>query len=308
MNMSHEDQLGNDPFGVYQDEEPGTLAPAQAVLNTNSAFPTHSEGYPDATEVVDPLGLWAVTSGKPLTSSPEPGTSTLRPPVLQEKSGSNSSPQPERQDRRKFVKLLVVGAAGLVTAVTIGGVSFARAPHSMTQSPARIDDDRSEGSTSIEAHRERDDGDWSRRGRRPHKTPAPSQSPTPRPSSSPTQTPTPQPTQTATQTPTPQPTTPAGTVIGSTSQATNSVVSFTNPADGQASWLVHMSNGNFVAVEQACTHAGCPVKYNASTGQFNCPCHGAIFNADGTNPQAPANKPLPPVHITVNANGTITTP
>jgi Rieske Fe-S protein len=104
------------------------------------------------------------------------------------------------------------------------------------------------------------------------------------------------------------PPTPVGTVIGSTSQATNSVVSFTNPADGQASWLVHMSNGNFVAVEQACTHAGCPVKYNASTGQFNCPCHGAIFNADGTNPQAPATRPLPPVHITVNANGTVTTP
>jgi Rieske Fe-S protein len=81
-----------------------------------------------------------------------------------------------------------------------------------------------------------------------------------------------------------------------------------DPADGQASWLVHLSNGNFVAVEQACTHAGCPVKYNASTGQFNCPCHGAIFNADGTHPQAPATRPLPPVHITVNANGTITTP
>jgi Rieske Fe-S protein len=85
-------------------------------------------------------------------------------------------------------------------------------------------------------------------------------------------------------------------------------MSFINPADGQASWLVHMSNGNFVAVEQACTHAGVAVKYNASTGQFNCPAHGAIFNADGTHPQAPATRPLPPVHITVNANGTITAP
>ncbi len=102
--------------------------------------------------------------------------------------------------------------------------------------------------------------------------------------------------------------TPTGTVIGHTNQATNSAMSFTNPADGQASWLVHMSNGNFVAVEQACTPAGVAVKYNASTGQFNCPAHGAIFNADGTNPQPPATRPLPPVHVTVNANGTITTP
>ena len=102
--------------------------------------------------------------------------------------------------------------------------------------------------------------------------------------------------------------TPTGTVIGSSTQATNSAVSFTNPADGQASWLVRMSNGSFVAVEGACTHAGVAVKYNASLGQFTCPAHGAIFNADGTNPQAPARLPLPPVHITVTANGTITTP
>jgi Rieske Fe-S protein len=101
---------------------------------------------------------------------------------------------------------------------------------------------------------------------------------------------------------------PTGTVIGQTGQATNTAVAFTNPADGQASWLVHMSNGNFVAVEQACTHAGVAVRYNATTGQFNCPAHGAIFNADGTNPQSPATRPLPPVHITVNANGAITTP
>jgi Rieske Fe-S protein len=99
-----------------------------------------------------------------------------------------------------------------------------------------------------------------------------------------------------------------GTVIGSSTQATNTAVAFTNPADGQVSWLVHMSNGTFVAVEQACTHAGVAVRYNPSTGQFNCPAHGAIFNADGTHPQSPANKPLPPVHITVNANGSITTP
>ena len=69
-----------------------------------------------------------------------------------------------------------------------------------------------------------------------------------------------------------------------------------------------MSNGNFVAVEQAYTHAGVAVKYNANTGQFNCPCHGAIFNADGTNPQPPATRPLPPVPITIHADGTITTP
>jgi Rieske Fe-S protein len=96
-------------------------------------------------------------------------------------------------------------------------------------------------------------------------------------------------------------------VIGHTSQATNTAVAFTNPADGQASWLVHMGNGNFVACEQACTHAGVPVKYDASSGQMVCPAHGATFNADGTNPSSPAPSQLPKVTIRVNGDGTITT-
>ena len=294
MSMSHEDRPGNDPFGVYQDEEAGRLTSSQPVLN----------GDPDAMEVVDPLGLWAVTSGRPLTSSPSFRTSTLYSPPGQLKSDANALPQPERQNRRKFVKLLVVGAAGLVTAITVGGVSFARAPHGMTLSPPRIDDDKNEGSTSFDAHKEMDDGDLGRRGKRPHKPPTPSKSPTPRPSPSPTQTQTPQPTMT---------TTPTGTVIGSTSQATNSAVSFTNPADKQGSLLIHLGNGNWVACESACTHQGCTVNYNSQNQQLVCPCHSAAFDPSngfsyvpGSGP--PGLSPLPQVTIHVNANGTITTP
>jgi Rieske Fe-S protein len=324
LHMSREDQPGERTLGDSQDEAgmfplpttvqnsdqraPVTLpgaatqpdAPTEP-LPTNTAFPSPAEGNPDALPGVDPFALWAATSGKPLTSPPAPEPSTQRPLVRLAKSDRRSRPRPAQQDRRKLIKLLAVGATGLVTVVTVGGISFARAAESTTQTPSRTAEDRSEGSTSIDAHRERDDGERERDdeegGKRPHKKP------TPQPSPSPTQTPQPSPTSTPTMTPTP-----TGTVIGHTNQATNSAMSFTNPADGQASWLVHMSNGNFVAVEQACTHAGVAVKYNASTGQFNCPAHGAIFNADGTHPQAPATKPLPPVHITVNANGTITTP
>ena len=300
MYLSHEDRTGERAPEDSQDEA--------------DVFPSPAGENPESLVGVDPFALWAATSGKPLTSPPAPEPSTRRPRGQQTKADPRSGPRPAQQDRRTLIKLLAVGATGLVTVVTVGGISLARAAGSPTQAPARTEEDRSEGSTAIDPHREGDDGERERddgdgRGRRPHKTPTPQ--PTPRPSPSPTQPP-PSPTPTHTPpspTPTPPMTpTPTGTVIGHTSQATNSAVSFTNPADGQASWLVHMSNGNFVAVEQACTHAGCPVKYNTSTGQFNCPCHGAIFNADGTHPQAPATTPLPPVHITVNANGTITSP
>jgi Rieske Fe-S protein len=225
--------------------------------------------------------------------------------------GSRRGPSDSRIGRRKFVALLAAGTVGAVTVVTVGGISFARSPHQVKQLtddgsistiPLKERDTDKDGDTTGDRD---DDGDgWHKH---PHKKPKPTGRPKPTQTPSPTKTPQPptQPSPTSTPTKTP---TPTGTVIGSSTQATNTAVSFTNPADGQASWLVHMSNGNFVAVEQACTHAGVAVKYNPTTGQFNCPAHGAIFNADGTNPQAPATRPLPPVHITVNANGTITTP
>lgn len=263
-------------------------------------MPSPAEGYPDGIEGVDPFVLWAATSEQSPLSPPPAEDASQRSTVSLAKSDRGA--RPARQDRRKFVSLLAVSAVGLVTVVTVGGVSFARAAQNATKTPSRVDDDRSEGTTSINPHGDgdgdTDDGNDGRRGKRPrHK---PTQSPTPRPSPSSTASPT--------KTPSPTATPPTGKVIGSTTQATNTAIAFTNPADGQASWLVHMSNGTFVAVEQACTHAGVPVRYNPTTGQFNCPAHGAIFNADGTNPQAPATRPLPPVHITVNANGMITTP
>ncbi len=197
----------------------------------------------------------------------------------------------------------------------MGGISFARSPQHTSGSATHGGDD---GAISTIPQKERDtdkdgdgsgdrddDGDGQHKG--PHKKPTPTGSPTSTQTPSPTKTPGPQPSPTKPPTTTPTPP-PAGKVIGSSTQTANTAVAFTNPADGQASWLVRMSNGTFVAVEGACTHAGVAVKYNASLGQFTCPAHGAIFNADGTNPQAPATLPLPPVHITVNANGTITTP
>ena len=291
------------------------------MLPTEAVFFAPAERDPDAMEGVDPFALWAATSGKPLTSPQTPKTSTRRPPVRRAKSDPRSpgEPAPAQFGRRKLLTLLAAGTAGVITVVTIGGISLARSPESTKPSPLEIDDGHGSktGSTSTTSVKERDrdrvgdrerEGDGEGDGKWPHKKPTPSGSPGAKPTSSPTQTQTPQPSPTSRPTQTPTPTMPTGTVIGSTSLAMNSAVSFINPADGQGSWLVHMSNGNFVAVEQACTHAGVTVKYNASTGQFNCPAHGAIFNADGTNPQAPATRPLPPVHITVNANGTITTP
>src|SRR5713226_1289697 len=127
------------------------------------------------------------------------------------------------------------------------------------------------------------------------------------PSSSLTPAPPPPPPPPPTPTPMPMPT---GTVIGSTSQATNTAVSFTNPADSQGSFLIHLGNGNWVAGERSCTHQGAWVNYDPTTGHLVCPAHGAIFDPANAFSvlQGPAMKPLPAVPIHVNANGTVTTP
>ncbi|HEU5374944.1 MAG TPA: TQO small subunit DoxD, partial [Ktedonobacteraceae bacterium] len=45
----------------------------------------------------------------------------------------------------------------------------------------------------------------------------------------------------------------------------NSAFSFTLPTNGDPGILVHLANGQFVAYDATCTHAGCPVNYDPSS-------------------------------------------
>jgi serine/threonine protein kinase/Rieske Fe-S protein len=99
-----------------------------------------------------------------------------------------------------------------------------------------------------------------------------------------------------------------GTVVGSTALAINSSVSFNNPVDGKASLLIHLPTNSFVAYEQACTHQGVTVHYDAATRTLVCPAHGSVFDPanGGKVLQGPATRPLPAVTVRVNVDGTIT--
>jgi Rieske Fe-S protein len=266
-----------------------------------------------ASAATDPFVWWSGTSAK--TSEQTPGTFARSSKKLPTNYNANKRRKASVRERRQVVVGLLTGTA-VVGILGIGGISFARFIESTKQSLPGSAQTAGSNTSSTSSPTQATQGTTPAATHGTQQTPTVSKTPKAQPTPTkgtqltPGATQTPQPTPKPTQpppTPTPTPPPHTGTVIGHTNMPTNSSVSFKNPADGQASWLVHMSNGNFVAVEQACTHAGVAVKYNASTGQFNCPAHGAIFNADGTNPQAPATRPLPPVHITVNADGTITT-
>lgn len=102
----------------------------------------------------------------------------------------------------------------------------------------------------------------------------------------------------------------SGNVIAQVSQvAANDSTSFTVPTSGDPGVLVHLSNGQFVAFDATCTHAGCPVRYDPSSKFLLCPCHGAAFDPanNAAVVQGPADTPLLPVSIHVdNATGAIT--
>lgn len=54
-----------------------------------------------------------------------------------------------------------------------------------------------------------------------------------------------------------------------------------------ASWLRRISEDEFVAFAINCTHLGCPVRWMADAEIFLCPCHGGVYNKDGSYAAGP---------------------
>lgn len=69
----------------------------------------------------------------------------------------------------------------------------------------------------------------------------------------------------------------------------------------QGAWLARTGNDTFIAYALYCTHLGCPIHWIATAKIFLCPCHGSVFNADGTVAGGPAPRPL--FHYNVRVQG-----
>ncbi len=61
--------------------------------------------------------------------------------------------------------------------------------------------------------------------------------------------------------------------------------------------LAHWSDGQYVAVDSVCTHAGCPLGFFENA--IECPCHGARFGAEGEVLRPPAVQGLRKYPVTV---------
>ncbi|MGZ6383880.1 MAG: protein kinase domain-containing protein [Ktedonobacteraceae bacterium] len=268
----------------------------------------------------DPFVWWAAASPKAVEKTP--GTFARNATKRPTSYNANHRRKTSVRERRQVVVGLLTGTA-VVGILGIGGISFARFIESTKQSQFGNTQTAFTNNTTSTSSSAPTQGITPSTTHGSQKTPTQSKTPNAKAQPSPTKgtQPTPQPTPGATQTaqptaqptqppPTPTPTPPqhTGKVIGHTNMSNNSSVTFTNPADGQGSLLIRLSNGNFVACERACTHAGVPVNYDPGSGQIVCPAHGAIFNpSNGSHVSGPGNGPLPTVSIRVNADGTITT-
>jgi cytochrome b6-f complex iron-sulfur subunit len=61
----------------------------------------------------------------------------------------------------------------------------------------------------------------------------------------------------------------------------------------QAAVLIDPQNPKkLVAVNPKCTHKGCDVKWSMEEKKYECPCHGAKFDANGKVLSGPATKSL----------------
>lgn len=70
-------------------------------------------------------------------------------------------------------------------------------------------------------------------------------------------------------------------------------------ADRKYTLYLRRNADEVVALDPACTHLGCRVRYQPDKDRFLCPCHGGVFDASGKVVSGPPPKPLqrPPVKV-----------
>ncbi len=71
----------------------------------------------------------------------------------------------------------------------------------------------------------------------------------------------------------------------------------------QKVFLIHY-NQEWRALSLVCPHLGCIVRLQVD-GEFHCPCHGSVFDADGNRIQGPAPRGLDALKVEIDEQGSL---
>lgn len=63
-------------------------------------------------------------------------------------------------------------------------------------------------------------------------------------------------------------------------------------------WLAN-ADGAMFALSQRCPHLGCRVPFCESSGRFECPCHGSVFDIDGAYIAGPSPRGMDRYELTL---------
>jgi cytochrome b6-f complex iron-sulfur subunit len=66
--------------------------------------------------------------------------------------------------------------------------------------------------------------------------------------------------------------------------------------------IANTGGDNYVALSSICTHQACTVGYSVQNNNFPCPCHGSVFNSNGSVAVGPATQPLKQYTVTKDGN------
>lgn len=98
---------------------------------------------------------------------------------------------------------------------------------------------------------------------------------------------------------------PQGAVANINDLKVGSPVYFDFPSPGYPNILMKKSDGTVQAMSMLCTHVCCQCQYYAPSNEIYCPCHGSVFNANGSVLRGPAQAALPAVEVSIDSNGNI---
>ena len=69
-------------------------------------------------------------------------------------------------------------------------------------------------------------------------------------------------------------------------------------------WVVN-AGGHLRALSQKCPHLGCRVPFCESSGRFECPCHGSVFNIGGEYIQGPTPRGMDGYALSVEGDALV---